>query len=108
MTFIFHCFGCRSLVAAEAKIGRPRMESGHNWPALSFGWTLSDVLKNRPAPAAQPAPPPPVINKSTVNGRASNKKLDEVAIDDDEEEEVEDEMGSLTDKVISNDSCSSR
>ena len=84
------------------------MESGHNWPALSFGWTLSDVLKNRPAAAAAQPAPPPAVNKSTVvNGRAPNKKLDEVAIDDDEEEEeIEDEMGSLTDKVILNDSCS--
>ena len=83
------------------------MESGHNWPALSFGWTLSDVLKNRPA-AAQPAPPPAVNKSTVVNGRAPNKKLDEVAIDDDEEEEIEDEMGSLTDKVILNDSGASR
>ena len=86
------------------------MESGHNWPALSFGWTLSDVLKNRPAAAAAQPAPPPAVNKSTVvNGRAPNKKLDEVAIDDDEEEEeIEDEMGSLTDKVILNDSGASR
>ena len=37
----------RSLVASEKNLGNPSLPQDFKWTPLDFGWTLSDVLKNR-------------------------------------------------------------
>ncbi len=39
----------RSAIAKAVGVGRPNVPSDFEWPPLDFGWTLADVLKNRPA-----------------------------------------------------------
>ena len=36
----------RHAVAVEMRMGIPELDETFSWPALNFGWTLADVVRN--------------------------------------------------------------
>ena len=53
----------RRLVASEMKFGIVDPSREHQWPPLSFGWTLSDVIQSGISVKKQEKPATPVIER---------------------------------------------
>ena len=98
----------RSLVAVDTKMCKPKLLKNHEWPPLTFGWTLSDVLMHRNTN-------PNITNGNTktlqngIKDNSSNKRLSnpnksnikQHNINEAGEGKIEDELGCLTNQLLS-------
>ena len=93
----------RSIVALDTRLCKTNLPRNHEWPALTFGWTLKDVLMNRTSQ--------PIINnnnsKSIPNSiKASQSKNSNLANSNHHEtvgigdDKNEDELGCLTNQLL--------
>ena len=89
----------RASVSIEAKFGVSTLDKSFQWPALTFGWTLADVLKNRSATTtAKTEDKVPKI--SPVKHKKSTGSTQKDASSSEVEEGETDELGSLTNKLL--------
>ena len=98
----------RAVVAIDTKICQPKLIRNHHWPALTFGWTLSDVLMHRNInPNASNA-----NNKGIQNCTKANQSTKKLSASDSrnakhkgnndvQEQTNEDELGCLTNQLLS-------
>ena len=93
----------RSIVALDTRLCKTNLPRNHEWPALTFGWTLKDVLMNRTAQ--------PIINnnnsKSIPNSiKASQSKNSNLENSNHHEfvgngdDKNDDELGCLTNQLL--------
>ena len=70
----------RMLVASEMRFGLISLGKDHQWPALNFGWTLSDVIQSGITVKKAEQPSTPVLDKpaadheSFIQGRENSNR----------------------------------
>ena len=92
----------RAVVSLEGKIGVPAVANDYKWPALTFGWTLADVLINRKSgvPKTSESKTQKCLSaKSKGASSKSNETPESKNVDN--ERNGDDELGCLTSKLMS-------
>ena len=91
----------RAIVALDTNLCKPSLSRNHEWPALTFGWTLKDVLMNRstqPLATNSKSMPNSIKSLHTSNSHLANSNAHEM--ENIEEDKNEDELGCLTNQLL--------
>ena len=93
----------RSIVALDTMLCKPSLSRNHEWPPLTFGWTLKDVLINRSSQPLTNNTNSKSIPSSIKAPQTKNSHLAKSSIhgmEDVEEGKNEDELGCLTNQLL--------
>ena len=89
----------RVLVSNEVGLGRSKVDDSHRWEALNFGWTLSEVLKNRESDSITSNLQQQQSNKRNKI-RNSSANLGSLTLNEDDVGLNPDKIDSLSEKLI--------